>query len=120
MQKNRVKLEFPWLESKKWTRVEQIRILTLAVRVDPLEDIEGRLLSSPSLSVCLMTRRRSLWTDGSFSKVVINTYWVTMVVSDYIMFTVFLKFHNVDQLLYNFCPICSGPIRIGQTVEQTN
>ena len=43
-----------------------------------------------------------------------------MAVSDYILLTSFVKFHNVDQLLCNFCPICSCPSRNGQTVEQPN
>ena len=34
-----------------------------------------------------------------------------MMVSNYILLTSFLKFHNVAQLLCNFCPICNCPSR---------
>ena len=43
-----------------------------------------------------------------------------MVVSDYILLTLFFKFHNLAQLHCDFCPICSCPSRIGQTVEKSN
>ena len=46
-------------------------------------------------------------------------YRRTMVVRNYILLTLFLKFHTVSKLLYNFCPICSLG-RIGQTVEQSS
>ena len=32
----------------------------------------------------------------------------------------FLKSHNVAQMLCNFCCICNRPSRIGQTLEQPN
>ena len=39
-----------------------------------------------------------------------------MVVSDYILLTLFLKFHNVAQFLCNFCPLQLPK----KTVEQPN
>ena len=47
-----------------------------------------------------------------------ETYRVTMVVRDYILLGLILKFHNLAHLIYNFCQFCSGQSRIGRTVEQ--
>ena len=41
-----------------------------------------------------------------------------MVVSDYILFIVFIKFPNLDPLLCHFCPFLTSPNKIGQKVEQ--
>ena len=45
-------------------------------------------------------------------------YRETMVVRNYILLTIFLKFLNLAQLFRHFGPILIGPIKIGQTVEQ--
>ena len=41
-------------------------------------------------------------------------YRVTMVVQRLHLLTLFLKFHNLIQLLCHFCPICSCPSKIGR------
>ena len=42
-----------------------------------------------------------------------------MVVSDYILMALFLKFHHVAQLMCTVCPNCSCPSRIRQIVRTT-
>ena len=51
---------------------------------------------------------------GSSLRLVIITYRVTMVVRDYILLTLFLKFLNLEQLLCHFCPILTRPKKLGR------
>ena len=43
-----------------------------------------------------------------------------MVARDYVLLTLFWKFHNLAQPLCHCCSICTRPSRIGQRVEQQN
>ena len=43
-----------------------------------------------------------------------------MVVRDYVLLTILLKFHSATQLICHFCPICSCLSRIRQTMIQPN
>ena len=64
--------------------------------------------------------RRGDAGDPKYVHLIFLFYRVTMVVSNYILLALFLKFHRVAQLLCIFCPICSCSRRIRQAVEHPN
>ena len=49
---------------------------------------------------------------------ILDIYRVIKVVREYVLLTLFMKFHHFDQLLRHFCPILTSLIGIGQKVEQ--
>ena len=93
------------------------------------ESGRGNDVLKPSLDVAFFPdSERTIDDDDRISNEVSWRYllklkWnnrVTMMVRDYVLLTLLLKFHNLGQLLFHFCQICSCQSRIGQTVEQQN